>query len=660
MNDRIKCPKCNQLAFVEAKYYIIRDQFIRFTGNCLNCGYEVTPEEVFNELKTKFDFNKDFEHLEKPLEFILDRTKSTDEETRKQILQILIRSYEEKAKDAWSEEEFEKLFNKAINCQQALEGRTLSGSELLLKKGRLRREKDSKKAIEYFEKAFEQGDSNKREIAGELWQLYELQGEYDKAIEFLDFGYAHRARFPEISKFWEHRLYNLYLQQKGELLFEKGFYQEALQLFEQIKYKKEIIDSEKEGYVAENRESEEYFFELMNLEAMKLAFCAAYKAKKYDIVKSVLSKIQGKDPLYFGVEYPFSYDTESVYYFLCLIEYFLETDQVKAYETIKNSEVVDEKEVDWFREFEAYLFFLKGKVFMTYALTTPSRENQKILSEAKDYFEKSIATAKKLPNFDPDDKEWIDEPPFYEGPVADWVHFFGKFEKIVPEAHRHIGEIYEALGDKLNAFYEYKKAEELNLKFNNPEDRELKNKKDNLSKIFLENFKKEAENLAKIESKEISLDTTKRIISLLDSIKNSFPEHYEKTKQRVELYGKELPHDLLNPLRITAEEFFNKIYENKKSRKKKSTENYFKELMSKIFKKSKSKDFLIKVEEMRKRDIINSYIENLLRLIWSIGSKGSHPPPKYVKEFKLEDIEVIISAVVTFLRWYSENIQKQK
>src|SRR4030067_2342375 len=99
MSEINRCPKCKEVTLFNTSHRYIRDEWIRFTGKCLNCGYEVTPEEVFNQLKSKFDLEKDFEHLEKPVEYILDRCTRTDEEPRKQILQVLIKIYEEKTQD---------------------------------------------------------------------------------------------------------------------------------------------------------------------------------------------------------------------------------------------------------------------------------------------------------------------------------------------------------------------------------------------------------------------------------------------------------------------------------------------------------------------------------------------------------------------------------
>jgi predicted nuclease with TOPRIM domain len=183
-----------------------------------------------------------------------------------------------------------------------------------------------------------------------------------------------------------------------------------------------------------------------------------------------------------------------------------------------------------------------------------------------------------------------------------------------------------------NAFVEFKEAERYD-----PENQEIKNKMEKLRTKFISDFQIETESLTKIETKDIPVDTTQRIISLLDGIKSTFPEHYKETRMRVEKLGKEMPYDLLNPLRRIAEEYFNKIYKG-----------------------SKRKSFRTKVKELLDRNEINNYIKNLLELIWTIGSRGSHPPPAYVRELKLEDIEVLISAEVRFLHWYIEKYSKKK
>jgi len=192
--------------------------------------------------------------------------------------------------------------------------------------------------------------------------------------------------------------------------------------------------------------------------------------------------------------------------------------------------------------------------------------------------------------------------------------------------------IFETLGDSESAFVEYKNAQNYE-----PNDQVLMIKIDNLRSGFFNDLNIETQRLAKIDAEEIPLETTKRIISLLYSIKDSFPEHYGETKELVEKLGDTRPYILLNPLRRIAEEYFKKIYKGEESL-----------------------DFIKKVEGLWKKNEINTYIKNLLIFIWSLGSKGSHPLPQYIKDLKLEDIEVLVSAGVRFLNWYHEKYSKKK
>ncbi|MDP3025244.1 MAG: tetratricopeptide repeat protein [candidate division Zixibacteria bacterium] len=653
MSEINRCPKCKEVTLFNTSHRYIRGEFIRFTGKCFNCGHEISTEDILDELNIKFNLKQDFEHLQEPLESILAQCKATDEELRKQILGLFVDIYGEKAQEAVEGEEFENSFNRFLNYKKALEG-SLTDGDIYLTKGLYRFNRNNQEGFKYLEEAFTKSEgSAKRNISLILWVFYERAGEFDKALEFLDLNNQLREKFPFIPKPLEECEHNDYLVNRGELLFKNGAYQEALELLSKVSYTREMVDAlqSKEKKAGVEVES---LLQKKNLRARKIAFSAAFMIQERDKTEDIFSQINEIDPLKLGIEYPFSDKTEYVHYFLCLMSYLSEKDKAKAYEFIKEADVIegyehlDKDDPEYFinEEFKIYLSFLKGKVFLEYALSSSCKDCRQLLLEAKDYFEESIGTARRMPNFDnPEGIELDGLPPIYEGPIEDWVSFpdLGKFEIIIPKAHKYIGEIYEKLEDKVNAVYEYKLAEELNKKFGNSADCELEKKISTFSKAFfnknIKDLQIEVENLPKITAKEIPFETTKRIIFKLDGIKDSFPKHYVRIKKLVEKIGDEMPDILLNPLRTIAHEYLKKIYKGE----------------------NKDSSFSAKVKELWDQGKINNYVRSLLLLIWNVGKEGSHADEyPYIEELKLEDIEVVISAEVRFLNWYAEKYSKQK
>jgi|SRR3990170_3089396 len=651
MDDRIKCPKCNQLALVDTKYSIIRDQLIRFTGKCLNCGYEVTPEEVFDELKTKFDLEKDFEHLERPLEYILDRVRNTDEEPRKQILQILVKVYEEKIRHDKSDKNFEEVFNKIVKFEQALQGRTLTTGELLYKKGLYLL--PDEKGIEYLEEAFKQEDSNKKEIAEKLVGLYEQHGQFEKAIKFLDLGHQYREKPPEIPQCAEDLYNNLYLQNKGELLLKKGSYQDALKSLEQIKYTKEIMEYVRVTFTIERDKGEiskilEDSISPLNLEAKKLSFCAAYKAGELDIAKSILYEINEVDEeKKFGVEDPLS-SAENDYYFLCLIQYLSATDIAKAYNVIKGAVWAEDNEGSIYNLFEIYLSFLKGKVFLDYAVSCSDTD---LMKDAQAHFKRVINGAESSLVLIFDNPDLFPVPDsvgrrMFERPLKDWVSFFGKVEKIVPQAHQYMGYVYEALHDIGNALYEYKRAEELNQKVGNPKDAKIENKIMEFSLRMkglhekewdrnLEELRKLTRELKKPQSEEAYQNIVQGINKFLVFAKEKLPQIVEDIEDvKGDIEEKKRPFRILPTFRDILEGALFSIY-------KVRTSDYDR--------------FVLLTDDLEKNGHITPYVRSILNFIWFSCSPAAHSQvsPR-VKDLKWEDAELIISAMLRFLSWSGE------
>ncbi|MDP2960682.1 MAG: hypothetical protein Q8N71_04585, partial [candidate division Zixibacteria bacterium] len=103
MDDRINCPKCNQETFENPRYMSVRGEMVLFDGKCVNCGYDITAEELYNDLKGKYDFERDFDIVERPLENILEKCGDRDLNLKYLILTFFLKVYDHKLK--WAREE---------------------------------------------------------------------------------------------------------------------------------------------------------------------------------------------------------------------------------------------------------------------------------------------------------------------------------------------------------------------------------------------------------------------------------------------------------------------------------------------------------------------------------------------------------------------------
>ncbi|MCJ7459313.1 MAG: hypothetical protein MUP17_10000 [candidate division Zixibacteria bacterium] len=722
MNDRIKCPKCGQETFENPRYYSVRDEMVLFDGKCVNCGYNITVEELYEDLNKRYDFEEDFTIVKYPLENILEKCGDRELNIKYLILTFLLKVYNGKLAKAEDEETIKRYLDKKIEYQEILENRKFSEKQIL-KQLAMELEKHWGLSISAIDKyrdiiSLDPEDTNSyldlaRAISESGWSSHFME-EAEK-----NYGTWFKLSSANCDAKTRRALENEYLKRLADLYFKRGISRDgdnnhllkALSFLERVDLS-EIMDSDKLGQLEKALVDREIGIKEIEkswlpftIQVKSLQLQILLKLQEFDGALKVYEEIDKISPGFVNhynykktkktedgeirePEFFNFYDLEDAKLFASLTKLFWDTGKPALvgdiYSSVPTVILIKDQpgpEIkDWSLDYSSVDNL--WEVFDLYS-GVEAEEAQAYYAELASFtfsytilpylVARSIMQTIRLKGVEKTPPSLVDHcihllKIFSIFHVRHFIPsrggvptLYGPLAKLIPgyregmfECHLYLGELCELKKDSERALTEYKMAAEYT-----PENFEVRKKIENLRTKFTNDLQIEAENLTKIETREIPLDTTKRIISLLGNIKDSFPEHYERTKKRVELYGKELPYDLLNPLRSTAQEFFNKIYEDKKSRKKKSTENYFKELMSKIFKKSKSEDFLIKVEEMRERNIINPYIENLLRLIWSIGSKGSHPPPRYVKEFELEDIEVIISAVVTFLRWYSENIKNK-
>ncbi len=646
---------------------------ILFDGKCINCGYDVTTEELYNDLKKKYDFEKDFGDIEKPLENILEKCGDEDLKTKYLILTFFVNVYDEKSKKAVGKEETEKYFYKKIKYQQILEEKEFSEKEIIRELARINNAKEygDLYAVEYY-KQIVSLDPNDSISYLDLAMVEEKLKHYDEATNIYKTWYQLSLKNCDIC--YRLPLYNEYLKniarlflKKAEVLTrgyggseslrdaKKGFFKPVLDFIEKIDLKKtaDVVKTQlpwdASSYEERNRKnvySKQFPFpvQVKGLELRALVDSEDYEKalNTYDeIVKispdfidhyyceEIRTSIIGSKPYtYTDRSYFDFYDLEDSSLFASLTEMYWEIGKPNKIGEIyyKIFEDYGYHGSDWgdFWFFSLLPYLLGKSMFIYLQSISKSDIKKQLINECLTFFKIVLDFYHYTHTIMQGDE---DVSPLYE-PLVELMPGEGS----INESHFYRGELYELLNDYDNALAEYQSAARgilNNLK--------VKNKIENLRKNFINDFKIESENLAKIETKEIPIDTTIRIMSLLGSIKNSFPEHYKETKILVEKIGEEMPHKLLNPLRCIAEEYFNKMYKG-----------------------SRRKSFRTKVKELLDRNEIDGYIKNLLELIWSIGSRGSHPAPNYVKHLKLEDIEVIISAEVRFLNWYMEKYSKKK
>ncbi|MCJ7498585.1 MAG: DUF4145 domain-containing protein [candidate division Zixibacteria bacterium] len=697
MNDRIKCPKCKQETFENPKYYSVRGEMILFDGKCINCGYDVTTEELYNDLKKKYDFEEDFDIIKWPLENILEKCIDKDLNIKYLILTFFIRIYDDKLRNAVDHEKITQYFDKKIQYQQVLERRKFSEKETLRELTRIFENKPglSISAKGYYEQiiSLDPGDPNTyfdlaRAITDSCWYSVHLE----KAIKNYDIWFSLSSK--NCDSISRRVLENKYLKNLAKLHFRMGISAEDCRgyLVKALNFLKRI-DLSAQADIDKMEKDESAFrnenIDLHEKRAKELTFPVQVKAMQLQVlvilgdfeeafqVYDEIDKINpgftdhychkvvektGVEEISFPCIFNF-YNTEDSKLFASLTQPYWETgkpEQIgKAY--YKTTPALLKKDqsgkeiTDWSVDYSAIDsleeenfcddleenikkrsadFNLEYKVLPSLAARSMFRAIQLHLGKtgkadlnlvdwcihlfkmaATFYVSHFISGPINLPPlYDP---LYMLIPPYREGMF---------------ECHLRVGDLYEMKNDFELALVAYREAQEYQ-----PEKEEVRTKIENVKKKFINDFQIEVENLAKIETKDIPVDTTKRIISLLESIKSSFPEHYKETKILVEKIGEEMPYKLLNTLRCTAEEYFNKMYKG-----------------------SKKKSFRTKAKELLDRNEINGYVKNLLELIWSVGSRGSHPPPAYVRKLKLEDIEVIISAEVRFLNWYIEKYSKQK
>lgn len=624
MSDKVKCPKCKEQMFEDARYSIIRDEIICFSGRCLNCGFEITAESLYESLKNKFDLEKDIEVVEAPLEYALSKVQSTDEEIRKRILSALIKIYEQKGVQSNNEDEVQKYLYKKISCEQALNGRKYDDVDVLKEIGLFYcdRKRWLDKSAVYFEQAISLDQSN-RGLHGALVSIYEDLGRFDEAIKHLDIEYTldFENDIPSSEELREFQQ-NLYFIRKGRLLFEKDAYEDA------ITHLKKVYDIQ--GFPLFTDSGDPVTPKTVANELMLQAFVYL---NNYEQAVKVYNEILSIDPNY-EVD-----PDDRPYLFFSLMKALLEKDKNKAFEIVK--EIDPEEWANYDSAAEAFqLYFLKGDVYLTCYLCG-YQKNTEVLEEASKCF-KAVYTVFEdfcwgtcVEDFFSNVSEWGG---------ANWERLFGSINRILPEAHRNRGRVLEELGRTDEAFVEYKKAAEFDGYKN---DKELVSKidetKSKMFRIYEAKLKEKADELGKLLDLRplgnSERDVAQRILMHLESVKDQFPE-ISQLKDMAQKLGFRVPRHLFKECRGVVEQYFNKVYDAE-------TQKY-PDL-------PKTKNLWSKIENLHGKDIINGYIRGLVSLIWAVGGKAGHRSDNlWVDALKIEDAEVVVVATIRFLSWYIE------
>ena len=680
MSDRIKCPRCKQFAFTNARYSLIRDEFILFDGKCVNCEYEITAEALYEQLSNKFDLEKDFEHLEKPLDYILSKLKSTEEETRKKILEALIKICEEKTDKSLDVDQMENYLYKKINYEQILNGKKYSDEEIFSKlgnwfstKGGIKERKDYfQKAAEYYEQAVGLDPTETAYQYG-LWHSYRKIGEFDKALKHLEFWFELQSKqksivvlnlksITEIPVSKEIEEYNLndYLKSKGEILFKKGDYQKVIELLKGVNFTPEMVEHTCMWEILEIEGAKidpaTFSAKLNNEDVQRLLLRAYVKLGDLDNALRVYDKLITIDPECKELSSTFGFydadDADDEFDFFCnVIFILLKKDINRAYELVRQIDIdqlkkdCDEKNSVEYAALVIFVSFLKATVYFDYFFAGGKKENQ-LLKEADKYFRISLSTLEEL--YLGGDL-WINSWP----PPEIWESYFGSTDNIQPEAHKLRGKIFDTLGDTEAAFVEYKRASEYE-GYDNDENLKKKIEEAKLKLGgFAEKVLEKYFTMQKPVISEAERDVQNIISSALSSIKDIYPdiaEHFEKDVGTHGVYGS----NILNMARKIMEKYLLEI--EHQIGKPKATKVPF------GGRRHPKEDFFIRVQWLKEFGHIDNYIQDLMLMVYAIGGPGSHEQENSTRSVKLRDLDfqLAVLAMCRFLRWYTDEYPWKK
>jgi len=623
MSDRIKCPRCREQALTDTHYSLIRDELILFDGKCVNCGYEVTAEALYEQLRKKFDLEKDFEHLEQPLDYILTKLKSTEEEPRKNILSLFAKVYGEKLAKATDDEEVEKYLNKMIYYKQLLEGITYSKDQIYVEFAKAFMNKDKfRQATGYFEKALALHPTNFALIIETHLNLslcYAFAGQYNKAVEVLDlFCRGVHGLGP---------LTGLCHLLKFACLIENGQYKEATEFGKPLCLPPELAG--------------------MKPFVHNLLLRAFVKVGDLENALAEFDNLVASEPDYFTrLDFSFFVNNPIGFELFCSAVFtLLKKDIKKAYALVRQIDIdqlkedCDEEDGLEYATLVIFVSFLKATVYCDYFFTGDKKEHQ-LLKDAQKYLGISIDTWRVWQigrdlGFD----SWA--------PRETWEVHFGSVDRIEPEAHILMGKIYETFGDYENAFVEYKKAAE----YEDYGSNEVLLQKIEETKLKLGGFADKL--LEKVFAppqsaiSETEQDTQNRILSVLSSIQETSPDIAADFRKQATTHGFDKSIIAIKA-RIIIEKFLYEI-------ERRSSEELKRIEMSFLGIRRGKLTFLNRVLRLKEASIFDEYIQNLMLMIFAIGSKGAHFSRDSNISLELEDVELAVLALRRFLSWYRKN-----
>lgn len=671
MSDRIKCPRCKQPAFANARYSLIRDEFILFDGKCVNCEYEITAEALYEQLTKKFDIDKDFEQLEKPFDYILSKLKSTEEETRKKILETLIKICEEKADKSCDVDQIENYLYKKINYEQILNGKKYSDEEIFSKlgswfstKGMIKQRKDYfQKAVEYDEQAVRL-DPTDASLHWSLAHSYSEAGEFDKAIEHLDLWFEHKGK-TEIQTTKEIEKVDEYINtsreisyplDKGKILFMKGEYEKVIELLKGVNFTTEMVEHTFRYYKIIEGGREMDLATDLNVEIQRLLLCAYVKLSDLDKALQTYDKLIYINPGYKDLFNYLSFSDDEAdddFDFFCNVIYLLlEKNITEAYELAKQIDINQlQKEHDdlYTAAFLIFVSFLKGRVYLEYVLASDKKE-VKLLEDAEKYFKVALSA---LESWYLGGSIWDNSWP----PKEIWESYFGSVDRIRPESHKYMGMILDTFDNPDGAFAQYKKASEyegydsdkdLEMKIEEAKLKISKNKVHEWETVAVK-FAETARKISLSSLAETERNAYNRMMEVLSSIKDSFPEEFKTFTEALEKHASDAPYEILEVARKIIQGYVNKI---ERVAKKEINIPYSR-------RRPLKETFKDRIDRLEKKNAINYYIHAILLLIWFAGSAAAHPSDyPFLKSLKLDDVEPVVTATCTFLRWYHQNYPK--
>jgi tetratricopeptide (TPR) repeat protein len=620
MSDRRECPKCKEQALTDTHYSLIRNELILCEGRCVNCGYEITAETLYEQLRNEFDLEKEFEHLEELLDYILTKLKSTEEEPGKSILSLFVKVYGEKIAKATDDKEVEKYLNRMISHK------TYSKEQIYVEFAKVFMNKDKfRQAAGYFEKALALHPTNFALIIETHLNLslcYAFAGQYNKAVEVLDvFCRGVHGLGP---------LTGLCHLLKFACLIENGQYKEAIEFGRPLSLPPEFAGMKS------------FVHNLLLRAFVKVGDLENALAEFDDLVAS--------DPDFFSrLDFSFFVDNPLGFEVFCSAVFtLLKKDIIKAYALVRQIDIdqlkedCDEKDSVEYAPLVIFVSFLKATVYCDYFFAGDKKEQQ-LLKDAQKYLGFSIDTWRVWQSGE--DLAFDSYPP-----REIWESCFGNADRIQPEAHILMGKIYETFGDYENAFVEYKKAAEYQDYASN-EDlvqkiEETKLKLGGLADKLLKQF---FITLPHVPSEE-EQDAQERILSILSSIRGSFPDVEEMFKKEIKLHGLINPNIFLRA-RLKVDELVDEMKEQRIGLRGKHIVD------SRKSKTYQAEEFYCDVWALKKAGIIDNYIMDVLLMIFAAGSaKARHY--KSLKTLEFGDVELLLMALCRFLNWYSKNFPK--